>query len=177
MEEIWKDIKGYEGKYQVSNLGRVRSLNYHRSGKPGVLTLHDNKNGYLYVNLNHKSCRVHRLVADTFIENPNKLTDVNHIDENKYNNCASNLEWMSHKDNVNYGNCINKRRKVMADKKGIKIYQYTKDCEFIKEYCSIREAARQTGITYDCIRQTADKYGKRGNLLTAGGFIWSKYRK
>ena len=98
-------------------------------------------------------------------------------DENKYNNCASNLEWMSHKDNVNYGNCINKRRKVMADKKGIKIYQYTKECEFIKEYCSIHEASRQTGITYDCIRQTADKYGKRGNLLTAGGFIWSKYRK
>ena len=177
MEEIWKDIKGYEGKYQVSNLGKVKSLNYLRTGKEGFIKMYDNKNGYLYVNLNGKMFRVHRLVAEAFIENPNKLTDVNHIDENKYNNCASNLEWMSHKDNVNYGNCINKRRKVMTDKKGIKIYQYTKDCEFIKEYCSIHEASRQTGITYECIRQTADKYGKRGNLLTAGGFIWSKYRK
>ena len=157
MEEIWKDIKGYEGKYQVSNLGRVKSLNYRRTGKEGFIKMYDNKNGYLYVNLNGKFCRVHRLVADTFIENPNKLTDVNHIDENKYNNCVNNLEWMSHKDNVNYGNCINKRRKVMTDKKGIKIYQYTKDCEFIKEYCSMHEAARQTGITCEGIRQTANK--------------------
>ena len=91
MEEIWKDIKQYEGKYQVRNLGRVKSLNYHRTGKEGFIKMYDNKNGYLYVNLNGKMFRVHRLVADTFIENPNKLTDVNHIDENKYNNCASNL--------------------------------------------------------------------------------------
>ena len=91
MEEIWKDIKGYEGKYQVSNLGRVRSLNYHRTGKPGVLTLHDNKNGYLYVNLNHKTCRVNRLVAEAFIDNLYNLTDVNHISENKYDNYVNNL--------------------------------------------------------------------------------------
>lgn len=102
--EIWKDIKNYEGLYQVSNFGNVRSLRtnknlyYSKSGK-------DKK--YLKVGLFKNRKRVmayiHRLVAETFIDNPNNLEQVNHKDENSKNNCIDNLEWISCKENINYG--------------------------------------------------------------------------
>ena len=94
--EIWKDIKGFENKYQVSNLGRVRSLYFNRI-KIRKLIL--NKNGYYYISLSDRSnnifcktIKIHRLVAETFLPNPNKLKVVNHIDENKANNVITNLE-------------------------------------------------------------------------------------
>lgn len=106
--EIWKTISGYEGIYEVSNLGRVRSLNrYDLLGRfrPGVVLKpqFDGKNNYLHVNLNGKSVNVHRLVAKTFIDNPHNYKEVNHIDEDKTNNCASNLEWCDHLYNNTYG--------------------------------------------------------------------------
>lgn len=108
MKETWKDIKGYEGLYQISNMGNVKSLNYNRTKeerikKPGV-----DSNGYLRVILcregNCKTLFVHRLVLMTFapISNMDKF-DVNHKDENKQNNCLSNLEWCDRKYNNNYG--------------------------------------------------------------------------
>lgn len=108
-EEVWKDIKGYEGKYQASNLWRIRSLNYARRKqirvlKPGI----EKTRGYLSVTLLNKGKQktkpVHRLVALTFIPNPNNLPQVNHKDENKLNNCVDNLEWCNAKYNCNYGN-------------------------------------------------------------------------
>ena len=106
MNEEWRDIKGYEGKYQVSNLGRVKSLNYNKTGVEGYIAA-ENSRGYLRVGLSKKGKRkmfsVHRLVAETFIPNPNNYSQVNHKDENKQNNKVDNLEWCTPKYNSNYG--------------------------------------------------------------------------
>ena len=108
MNEIWRDITGYEGIYQVSNLGRVRSLdrkvwNYIKRGR--ILKAHNNGHGYYNVSLHNndkveKHVYVHILVAKTFIPNPNNYTEVNHKDFNKTNNSVDNLEWVSHKQNI-----------------------------------------------------------------------------
>lgn len=102
MREIFKDVVGYEGLYQVSNLGRVRSS---YSGK--ILRSATKKRGYQYVNLYKdkisKMHQVHRLVAMTFIPNPNNLPIVNHKDEDPTNNNVENLEWCTHTYNINYG--------------------------------------------------------------------------
>jgi hypothetical protein len=113
--EIWKDIKGYEGLYQVSNLGRVKSkerrVNNHRCGatrniREIVMNPWDNGNGYLVVSLNNKGNRknhyVHRLVAEHFIENPFECKYINHLDYNKHNNNADNLQWCTQAENVAY---------------------------------------------------------------------------
>lgn len=106
-QEIWKDIAGYEGKYQVSNLGRVKSLNYKRSGKEEIMEPYKVGGGYLQVHLCKNGERdkqyVHRLVAEAFLPNPENLPFVNHKDENPENNIVSNLEWCNAKYNTNYG--------------------------------------------------------------------------
>ena len=112
MVELWKVIEGYEDSYEVSNLGRVRSLTridslgrtrYGKVLKPCF----DGKHKYLHVNLQGKSINIHRLVAKAFIENPNNYNEVNHKDEDKTNNCVTNLEWCDHKYNNNYGSKLN----------------------------------------------------------------------
>lgn len=109
--EVWKDIPGYEGLYQISNIGNIRSLNYNQTGKVQRLKL-DTHKGYkklcLYKNGRKKSHRVHRLVALAFIPNPNNLPYINHKDENRANNCVWNLEWCTAKYNTNYGTCPQK---------------------------------------------------------------------
>lgn len=112
--EVWKDINGYEGLYQISNLGNVRSVDrmikhhpkdYFQKGR--VLRPAPSRNGYLMVVLvnhnNRKTINVHRLVAEHFIDNPDKFEQVNHIDEDKNNNRVDNLEWCTAKYNANYG--------------------------------------------------------------------------
>ena len=136
MEEIWKDIKGYEGIYQVSNLGRVKALNYRRTKKEKIMKSINDNRGYLFVKLyknnEHKNFKIHRLVANAFIENHNNYEEINHIDECKTNNYVNNLEWCNHKYNMNYGTG-NKRRSEKY-KKGIycletdKIYNSIKEC-------------------------------------------------
>lgn len=107
LEEIWKPIEGYEGLYEVSNLGRVRSLNYNHTGKVKILSLRVNKYGYIQVGLYNNGKRkfygVHRLVAQAFIPNQDNKTEVNHIDEDKTNNIVTNLEWCTASYNINYG--------------------------------------------------------------------------
>ena len=104
MNEIWKNIAGYEGLYEVSSFGRVRSL---RFGKTKILKPGKNKKGYLRVSLckngKQKTFFVHRLVAQAFLENPQNLPQINHKDENKQNNRLENLEWCSCDYNNNYG--------------------------------------------------------------------------
>lgn len=123
--EIWKDISGYEGIYRVSNLGRVKSLERFDSNnhlvKEKIKKLDKLKNGYLRIELwkNGKVVRflVHRLVAQTFIPNPEKFPQVNHKDENKQNNCVNNLEWCSASYNTKYGTCIERMIKTHNERK------------------------------------------------------------
>jgi hypothetical protein len=122
MLERWKDIEGYDGEYQISNLGHVRSRKSNMNLRPMAAT-----NGYLVACLWHegkqrKIC-IHRLVAQAFIPNPNSLSDVNHIDEDKTNNCAINLHWCSHKFNMNYGHV---KEKIGLKNKGRKTTEETK---------------------------------------------------
>ena len=122
MEEIWEDIVGYEGLYQVSNLGRVKSLDridasgHRRKGK--ILKPKINHGGYVQINLYNNSIRktvsVHRIVAIAFIPNDDieNKTEVNHLNEVKTDNRVENLQWCSPKENVNHGTCIERRAKT-----------------------------------------------------------------
>lgn len=119
MEEIWKDISNYEGKYEVSNLGRVRRLSYNGTGEIKFLKQSTNKRRYKRVGLckngKMKNCYVHRLVAITFIPNPNNHKEVNHKDENPANNNVNNLEWCTSEYNNNYGT---RNKRAGESKKG-----------------------------------------------------------
>ena len=159
MEEIWKDKKDYEEHYQVSNWGRVKSIKF---GKERILKPQKDKDGYLQVTLckNNNQCqfKVHRLVAEVFLPNPNNYKEVNHKDENKTNNVVTNLEWCDRKYNQNYG--------TRTEKCSKKVYQYTLDGQFVKEWKSTMECGRngyrQGNVAACC----------RGKLKTYKGFIW-----
>lgn len=97
MDELWKDIKGYEGLYQASNFGNIRLLNNNKHLKQGILS-----KGYLRVTLSKKSFLSHRIIATTFIPNPDNKKCVNHIDGNKLNNNVNNLEWCTHSENMQH---------------------------------------------------------------------------
>ena len=176
MSEEWRDVVGYEGLYQVSDQGRVKSLartcntkgGSNRTVKERILKPCDNGRGYLYISLSdgtgeHKRHYIHRLVGETFVPNPLEKEDVNHKDENPSNNHASNLEWLTHKENLNYG--MRNERVAKANSKPVA--QYTKDCAFIKVWASAAEVKRQLGFNHSNIIQVA-----KGNRKTAGGFIW-----
>jgi hypothetical protein len=128
MEEIWKDIEGYEGLYQVSNLGRVKSLdrevryrNSFRNVKGAMLSLVSDKNGYLLIGLykdgEAKTKTVHRLVAQTFIPNPDNLPCVCHKDDNPSSNSSNNLFWGTYQDNRD--DCVNKDRQAKGNVSGM----------------------------------------------------------
>lgn len=127
MEEVWKDIEGYEELYQVSNLGNVKSLFFRRSKNPKLLKP-NMYCGYLYVNLCKEGKRllssIHRLVAKAFIPNPNNYPVINHKDENKQNNKVDNLEWCTIKYNNNYGTV---KERLSKANKGRKFTQEFKD--------------------------------------------------
>ena len=117
MNEEWRDIEGYEGLYQVSNLGRVKSLNCRgHKGCIGILTPRFDGKGYemvaLYKEGKARNTKVHRLVAQAFIPNPNNYPQVNHKDEDKTNNCVDNLEWCDTQYNNTYGTRIERMLKT-----------------------------------------------------------------
>ena len=162
-EEIWCPIKGYEGLYEVSYQGRVKSLKF---GKERILKPLRHTSGYLQVNLckngEVKHCLVHRLVAQTFIPNPDNLPEVNHKDENKTNNKVSNLEFCDAKYNINYG--------TRNDRCSKPVLQFTKDGEFVKEWKSSTDVERNLGFAQQHISSCCT--GKR---KSANGFVW-KYK-
>ena len=166
--EIWKDIEGYEGLYQVSNMGRVKSLNYRRTGKEEILEGLKNTWGYLYVQLSKdgkvKQCRINRLVAQAFLPNPDNLPIINHKDEDKCNNHMDNLEWCSH----SYNNTYNDRAKKAGKKLSKPVFSVDKESGLIMYWESIIEAERCTGIDKGNITRCCK--GKK--YKSAGGHIW-----
>lgn len=166
MEEIWKDIEGYEGLYQVSNLGRIYSYPKNRNKNKG--SFHNGRVdlvGYLFFTLskNNKRIypRIHRLVYETFVGPIPKGYDIHHINGIKTDNRLENLEMVdSHKHRSEHS------------KKSKPIIQYTLDNEFIAEYSSANEASRQTSIQSVSILNCCKNI--KGHK-TAGGFIW-KYK-
>lgn len=117
-KEIWKDVNDYNGLYQISNLGNVKSIHYRHTNVEKILKPYIKEDGYVVVcltkNRRIKWHRVHRLVAEAFINNPDNLPEVNHKDENKLNNRVDNLEWCTSSYNKNYGTrnykCMHTRR-------------------------------------------------------------------
>jgi len=127
-EEIWKDVPGYEGEYQISNLGRTKALprlvkmpTGVLRKEPGQITSHTSKR-YCTVDLSGKSFTVHRLVANAFIPNPENKPEVNHRDGNKRNNVASNLEWVTRKENIDHAfkNGLKPNLNVRLSKESVK---------------------------------------------------------
>lgn len=131
MEE-WKNIKGYEGLYQISNLGRVKSLKLKSTNRDLIMSLGNSTNGYLQIILckdnKHKAYRIHRLVAQAFIPNPNNFPCVNHIDEDKTNNNVNNLEWCTISYNNTYGTKLDKKRKKVLCITTGEIFNSIKEC-------------------------------------------------
>ena len=172
MVEVWKDVVGYEGKYQVSNFGKVRSIDrIDASGKKRkgrYLKSCKDKDGYLYVCLsdgNVTTRKIHKLVAESFIGVCPTGYQVNHKDENKTNNRIENLEYVTAKQNINHGTAIKRR----SEKRGYTVCQLSKNGNVVAKYRSLREAATNTGVDFRNIRRccNGEKYYK-----TAGGFIW-----
>ena len=183
-EEIWRDIKNYEGLYQVSNWGRVKTIKTQKIRK-----LVSNHKGYLLVKLCKNGISVgfsvHRLVAEAFIPNPDNLPQVNHINENKTDNRVENLEWCTNEYNHNYGTrnerarlkkignpkmktCLGKFGKDHHSSKSI--IQFTLDDELVRKWDSASDAHRCIGVNYKNISSCCN-----GQRLSAGGFKWEFY--
>lgn len=170
MEEIWKDIEGYENLYMVSSLGRVKSLNYNHTGKEKILKYGKRPNGYLITTLMKNGIRkdiyIHRLVAQTFIPNPDNKPCVDHIDTNFLNNKAENLRWCTQKENVNNPLSIEKI-KGKNNYKAKPILQFTLNGEFVRRWDCIMDASRELGCSYGNISSCC-----RGSRNKSYGYKW-----
>lgn len=176
--EIWRTViydgELYESLYQVSNWGRVKSLGNGGTHKTSrILKPVKSKKGYLqvllYKNGKRKMCKIHRLVAETFLENPENLPEVNHKDENKTNNLVGtpennykdgNLEWVSHRENINHGT----RNERVAKALSKPVLQLSLSGELIREWTSIEECGRN-GFNKGCVCNCC-----KGKLKTHKGF-------
>lgn len=175
--EIWKPVKGFEGLYEVSNLGRVRT--FHPKENNIILKPYITPNGYeqicLYSGKARKKMYVHRVVAMEFVENPENLPQVNHKDENKQNNAAANLEWVSSAQNLQYGSRLLKQKETF--KKNGKLLKsvdcYSLNGDLLHTFNSCKEAAEATGANASAITQCC-----KGNprCRTSGGYVW-KYHE
>jgi len=165
--EIWKPIPGYVGLYEVSNFGNVKSFcagKWHN--KTMIRKLVPDKDGYMTVLLkkqgSYRNFKVHRLVAQAFIPNPNNYPMVNHIDEIKSNNLVSNLEWCTAKYNMCYNN---KHQRVCK-----KVAMMDSKNRVIKVFDSVNSAANSVGVTASHLSTVLSKRRARNKL--AGGYRW-----
>lgn len=164
--EIWKDIPGFEGKYQVSNMGNVKSLHYKKSStKSKLLKKVNTANGYCGVNLrddtSHKYLvNVHRLVGIAFIPNPENKPQINHINGDKRDNRVENLEWCTAQENQHHSLRLGLRQTKP-------ILQYDKSGVLLREWESVEDASTTVGCTCSAIRNCC--YGKN---KMCKGFIW-----
>lgn len=180
--EVWKDIKGFKGVYQISNLGRLKSFKKDTNGK--VLSNTNKKGDYFSVILRKgdkvRSVRIHQLVAEAFLPNPDNLPQVHHKDGNKQNNCVDNLEWVSTREHrlisqQQYPNtieCLITYNKFIRPKV---VQQYSLNGEFLAEYNNCIEAHLKTGVCARNIHQVASKtpFNQNGNIRKqAGGYVW-----
>lgn len=167
---IWKDIPGFEGKYQVSNTGLVKSLSRQRTHER-ILKFEEEQHGYLRVTLNKKHYLVHRLVAICFIDNPDNLPIINHKDENPKNNDMYNLEWCTYSYNSNYGTRTAKFKKAAINniKNSKSILQLDKQGNLIKKWPSAREIERAFDRTSAAANVIQCCKGKRNSSY---GFKW-----
>lgn len=187
MEEIWKDIKGYEGIYQVSTIGRVKALPRTVTDSLGrtmrkeeriLATRPSSQTGYLSINLTKdgkvKTHSVHRLVAEAFIPNPMELPCVNHKDETRDNNMVDNLEWCTYQYNNTYGTAMERRNASLAKfiaehlDESKAVIQYSLEGKKIREFACLRDAEKELGLYKNstvaacCFHQSK----------TAYGFVW-----
>lgn len=177
--EIWKDIDGYNGKYQISNKGEVRSFSRWKNGdllKGGQC---GNPGPYRFVGLvgegrkDVKHFYIHRLVAKYFVDNPNEYNEVNHIDGNTLNNCAENLEWCCHLRNMQHafenGKISHEFERGSKHKNSKAVYQKTKDGKIVKVWESVNQIQRETNYLASNIFCCCNH---RKNYKTAYGYVW-----
>lgn len=184
MKEIWKDIKGYEGLYQVSNLGNVKSLKRKRFNYrlQKIITVNSEKTlkssldgkNYLFVTLQNdksrKNSKLHRLVAEAFIPNPNNLPQVNHIDGNKHNNNVNNLEWCSGSYNVQESFRLGLSKKGKFHPHSKPVIQYDLKGNFIKNWDCVIDAIKSLNLS----KYAHSSIGLccKGKLNNAYGYKW-----
>ncbi len=172
MKEIWKDVKGYEGIYKVSSLGRIKYLERINSGgvhvPEGIKRPQDNGRGYKYVQLKKEGTRknfyIHRLVADSFLPNLKKLKEVNHKNENKSDNRVENLEWCTHSYNNSYGTKIERTKQhpnyiACTQRNKTKIICIYPDGR-LKRFPSLIECAREIEVPVHGISNVLNKRQK-----------------
>ena len=179
--ETWRPVKGYEGYYEVSDLARVRSLDRwvasNNKNLPDMVFLpgkiksqYLHKSGYFYVRLqkegDRRTLKVHRLVAEAFVPNPDNLPQVNHKDENKQNNLPSNLEWCTQQYNMTYGGRLDRLSDVNSKKP---IEQLTLDGQHVAYYKGRKDAEHKSGGKFQAATIQAVLSGRR---KTAYGYLW-----
>lgn len=178
---MWLPVCGYEGLYEVSDCGEVKSLNYNHTGKEKILTPKRHSSGYntvvLCKNSEKRNKSIHILVAQAFIRNPKNKSQVNHIDGNKQNNHAENLEWVTPSENIRHSferlgkQSPNKGRFGKSHYAAVSVCQYALDGIFLRKWDCISDAAREVGCNPCQILNNI-----KGRSKTCHGYMW-RYEK